>query len=42
MARGGTALYDAMVASAEHLKKQAKLDKKVIFVVTDGADNESA
>ncbi len=41
-ARGGTALYDAMVASADHLKKNAKLDKKVIFVVTDGEDNASA
>jgi Ca-activated chloride channel homolog len=27
-ARGGTALYDAVVASAEHLKKDAKLEKK--------------
>jgi Ca-activated chloride channel family protein len=41
-ARGGTALYDAVVASAEHLKKDAKLEKKVLFVVTDGADNESS
>ena len=41
-ARGGTALYDAVVASADHLKKEAKLEKKVIFVVTDGDDNESA
>ena len=40
-ARGGTALYDAVVASADHLKKSAKLDKKVIFVVTDGEDNAS-
>lgn len=40
-ARGGTALYDAMVASADHLKKSAKLEKKVIFVVTDGEDNAS-
>jgi Ca-activated chloride channel homolog len=40
--RGGTALYDAVVASADHLKKEAKLEKKVIFVVTDGEDNESA
>jgi Ca-activated chloride channel homolog len=40
-ARGGTALYDAVVASAEKLKKEAKLEKKVIFVVTDGDDNES-
>jgi Ca-activated chloride channel homolog len=39
--RGGTALYDAVVASADHLKKEAKLEKKVIFVVTDGDDNES-
>jgi VWFA-related protein len=40
--RGGTALYDAVVASADHLKKESKLEKKVIFVVTDGEDNESA
>ena len=40
--RGGTALYDAVVASADHLKKEARLEKKVIFVVTDGDDNESA
>ncbi len=39
--RGGTALYDAVTATADHLKKHAKLDKKVIFVVTDGEDNES-
>ncbi|MGA8541235.1 MAG: VWA domain-containing protein [Terriglobales bacterium] len=41
-ARGGTALYDAVVATADHLKRDAKLDKKVILVVTDGEDNESA
>jgi Ca-activated chloride channel homolog len=41
-ARGGTALYDAVVATAEHLKRDAKLEKKVIFIVTDGEDNESA
>jgi len=40
-ARGGTALYDALVASADHLKKSARLEKKVIFVVTDGEDNAS-
>ena len=39
--RGGTALYDAVVASSDHLKKSAKLDKRVLFVVTDGEDNES-
>ena len=38
--RGGTALYDAVVASADHLKN-AKLEKKVLLVVTDGEDNES-
>jgi Ca-activated chloride channel homolog len=40
-ARGGTALYDAVVASADHLKKEARLEKKVLFVVTDGEDNAS-
>ena len=39
--RGGTALYDAVVASADHLEKTGKLDKKVILVVTDGEDNAS-
>jgi Ca-activated chloride channel homolog len=40
-ARGGTALYDAIVASADYMKKNARLQKKVIFVVTDGEDNAS-
>jgi len=40
--RGGTALYDAVVASAVHLKENSKLEKRVIFVVTDGDDNESS
>lgn len=40
-ARGGTALYDAVVASADHLKKSGSLEKKVILVVTDGEDNAS-
>jgi VWFA-related protein len=39
--RGGTALYDAIVAAADHLMKSAKLDKRVILVVTDGEDNAS-
>lgn len=39
--RGGTALYDAVVASAEHLKKNARLEKRVLLVVTDGEDNAS-
>ena len=40
-ARGGTALYDAVVASAGHLKKSGELEKKVLLVVTDGEDNAS-
>ena len=40
-AKGGTALYEAVVASADHLKQHAKLEKKVILVVTDGEDNAS-
>jgi Ca-activated chloride channel family protein len=39
--RGGTALYDALVAASDHLRKSAKLDKKVLLVVTDGEDNAS-
>jgi Ca-activated chloride channel homolog len=39
--RGGTSLYDAVVASAEHLRRFARLEKKVLFLVTDGEDNAS-
>jgi VWFA-related protein len=39
--RGGTSLYDAVVASAEHLRRFAHLEKKVLFLVTDGEDNAS-
>jgi Ca-activated chloride channel homolog len=39
--RGGTALYDAVIASSEHLTKGAQREKKVLVVVTDGEDNES-
>jgi Ca-activated chloride channel family protein len=39
--RGGTALYDAVIASADHLAKGARREKKVLLVVTDGDDNES-
>jgi Ca-activated chloride channel homolog len=39
-ARGGTALYEAVVASAENFRF-AKLERKVLFVVTDGEDNAS-
>jgi|SRR5580658_7639362 Ca-activated chloride channel family protein len=40
-AKGGTALFEALVASAEHLKRDARLERKVLFVVTDGEDNAS-
>jgi len=40
-ARGSTALYDAVVASAAHLKNNPHLDKKVLLVITDGQDNMS-
>ena len=39
--RGGTALYDAVIASATHLAKGARREKKVLLAVTDGEDNES-
>ena len=39
--RGGTAMRDAIDLSSEHLKAKAKLDKKVLVVVTDGNDNTS-
>jgi Ca-activated chloride channel homolog len=39
--RGSTALYDAVVASAVHLKADSSLEKKVLLVITDGEDNMS-
>jgi len=39
-ARGGTAMYAALVGSMDHLKK-ASHDKKVLLVITDGEDNAS-
>ncbi len=40
--RGGTALYDAVAAAADHLMKMRDPnEKKVILVVTDGEDNAS-
>ena len=38
--RGGTALYDAIIAAADHLRSGNR-EKKVLLVVTDGVDNES-
>ncbi len=40
-ARGGTAFYDALVASADYEKKYARRNREVLFVVTDGEDNAS-
>ncbi len=36
-----TALYDAVVASADELSKNAKHPKEVLIIITDGADNAS-
>lgn len=38
--RGGTALYDAIYASLDHLKLGNR-DKKTLLVITDGEDNSS-
>src|SRR5436309_6027157 len=38
--RGGTALYDAVSGSLDHLKLGNR-DKKVLLVITDGEDNAS-
>jgi len=39
--RGGTALYDAVVASADKLEADAKRPKQVLILITDGEDNAS-
>jgi Ca-activated chloride channel family protein len=39
--RGGTALYDAVVASADKLSIDAKRPKQVLVIITDGEDNAS-
>lgn len=39
--RGGTALYDAVVASADKLVADAKRPKQVLIIITDGEDNAS-
>jgi Ca-activated chloride channel homolog len=39
--RGATSLYDAVMATSDHLMKDATLDRKVILVVTDGEDTAS-
>ena len=39
---GGTALYDAVIASADYLAKNSKRSKQVLLIVTDGDDNASS
>jgi VWFA-related protein len=38
---GATSMRDALMLGAEHLKRLAANDKKVLLVVTDGEDNSS-
>lgn len=40
-ARGTTAIYDAVAASADELARHPKWPKQVLLVITDGADNAS-
>jgi VWFA-related protein len=39
---GGTALYDAVVATADKLVADAKRPKQVVLLITDGEDNASS
>jgi Ca-activated chloride channel family protein len=39
--RGGTAMRDAISMSIDYMREEAKKDKKVLMVVTDGNDNTS-
>jgi len=39
--KGGTAMRDAVSMSIDYLKQQAKKDKKVLLIVTDGNDTTS-
>jgi VWFA-related protein len=39
--RGGTALYDALSASADHMAQTAKHSRQVLLIITDGEDNDS-
>jgi Ca-activated chloride channel family protein len=38
---GDTALYDAVLLSAQHLQQNGSREKKVLLVVSDGEDNKS-
>ena len=39
---GGTALYDAVVAAANHLAEGARHPKQVLLIITDGEDDASS
>jgi Ca-activated chloride channel homolog len=39
--RGATAMRDALRMAIDHLKSKGRKEKRVLVVVTDGADNES-
>ncbi len=39
--RGGTALYDAIIASTDHLVKNKACKKRALVIVGDGQDNSS-
>jgi VWFA-related protein len=39
---GGTALYDAVVAAANHLAEGARHAKQVLLIITDGEDDASS
>jgi len=39
--KGSTALYDAIVASALHLKNDNRVERRILLVITDGRDNAS-
>ena len=39
---GGTALYDALFATARYMQKNARLENKALLVVTDGEDTSSS
>jgi VWFA-related protein len=40
--KGETAVYDALVASADYISKNAKHPKQVLLIITDGEDNASS
>jgi VWFA-related protein len=40
-ARGGTAFYDSLIATADHLAENKACNKRVVLALTDGYDNES-